>query len=246
MDYRVVSLKERFDLFEKQDELCSRAWPEFMLHDPVANMHWMDFIEAYKEFQLLMLDGDNILGIINSIPLYYNRDIKDLPDEGWDWGVRQAIKGLREGIKPNRLFGVQIIINPEFQGRGLSRLAVMEMGKLVKRYGLLDLIIAVRPSDKHRYPLISMDQYITWEKRPSEPMDNWLRVHTKAGGEIIKTCPKAMYIPGTVKEWTEWTGCSFPGSGEFIIPGALNPVVVDLENNLVEYVEPNVWVVHRV
>lgn len=246
MKYEVVSLKERFDLFDIQDELCSKAWPEFMLHDPIANDHWMEFIEAYKEFQLLMLDGETIIGIINSLPLYYDGNIEDLPEEGWDWGVKQSIKGLREGIKPNRLFGVQIIINPEFQGMGLSSLAVKEMGKLVKKHGLLDLIIAVRPSNKHHFPLIPMDKYINWERSPGEPYDNWLRVHTKAGGSIIKICNKAMYIPGTVNEWTEWTGQSFPGSGDYIIKGALNPVKVTLDKNLVEYTEPNVWVIHRV
>jgi hypothetical protein len=55
-----------------------------------------------------------------------------------------------------------------------------------------------------------------------------------------------MRIPGTIGEWEEWTGLEFPGTGSFIIPGALNPVTVDQEADSVLYIEPNVWVLHEV
>ena len=55
-----------------------------------------------------------------------------------------------------------------------------------------------------------------------------------------------MYIPGTITEWRQWTGLEFPGSGAYVIPGALNPVEIDIERDLGEYTEPNVWLVHDV
>ena len=40
-------------------------------------------------------------------------------------------------------------------------------------------------------------------------------------------------------------GLTFPDSGEYIVPGALNPISADVERDEAEYVEPNVWMHHR-
>jgi hypothetical protein len=53
-----------------------------------------------------------------------------------------------------------------------------------------------------------------------------------------------MRISGKISDWEGWTGMKFPNSGEYIIPGALNPVNFDKEKDEGLYVEPNVWVVH--
>ncbi len=245
MDYKVVSLKDRYDLFDKQDEICTEAWPEFMLHDPVADEYWMQFIEAFKENQLMLMVEDEIVAIINSVPMNYDGELKDLPAEGWDWCAKKSVTDFHEGLKPNILVGLQIVINKRHQGKGLSSIAVKEMAKLAKKQGFDKLIIPVRPSDKHNYPLIDMNEYIQWKNDKGLPVDNWLRVHVKAGAEIINVCDKAMLIPGQISEWAEWTGLTFPGSGRYIVPGALNPIDVDVKNDLATYVEPNVWVLHK-
>ena len=55
-----------------------------------------------------------------------------------------------------------------------------------------------------------------------------------------------MVITGTVAEWEEWTHMRFPKSGRYVVPGALEPVVIDRENDLGRYVEPNVWMRHQI
>jgi hypothetical protein len=55
-----------------------------------------------------------------------------------------------------------------------------------------------------------------------------------------------MVIPGTVAEWEEWTDMIFPESRPYVVPGALVPVEFDLERDRGVYVEPNVWMLHRV
>lgn len=37
----------------------------------------------------------------------------------------------------------------------------------------------------------------------------------------------------------------FGNSGDYVVEGALNPVSIDLQNNVGEYIEPNVWVLHE-
>jgi hypothetical protein len=55
-----------------------------------------------------------------------------------------------------------------------------------------------------------------------------------------------MVIPGTPANWREWTGQPFDATGPVRVPQALTPVHCDVEAGHVVYVEPNVWVHHRV
>jgi hypothetical protein len=41
-------------------------------------------------------------------------------------------------------------------------------------------------------------------------------------------------------------GMSFPESGPYVVPGALQPVQMDLERNEGRYEDPNVWMRHPV
>ena len=77
------------------------------------------------------------------------------------------------------------------------------------------------------------------------PYDSWIRAHVLAGARIVKVAPYSMVVSGTIAEWTAWTGLAFGGSGLAIVPGALSPVHVSLEQDYAVYVEPNLWVHHR-
>ncbi len=90
-----------------------------------------------------------------------------------------------------------------------------------------------------------MDRYITWKTGNGQPFDAWLRVHEQAGAKIIKVCHRSMVIRGNRAEWEGWTSMKFPESGKYVIPGALNPIEMDLEKDRGRYVEPNVWMIHE-
>jgi hypothetical protein len=53
-----------------------------------------------------------------------------------------------------------------------------------------------------------------------------------------------MHISGTVADWEKWVGLRFPESGIYVVPGALTPVEINLENDRGVYIEPNVWMLH--
>ncbi len=54
-----------------------------------------------------------------------------------------------------------------------------------------------------------------------------------------------MTIDGTVADWEGWADMPFPESGDYVVPGALTPVSIDRESDRGRYVEPNVWMHHR-
>ena len=64
--------------------------------------------------------------------------------------------------------------------------------------------------------------------------------------QLITLANRADYLQlvNSLAKWSAWTGMRFPESGAYIVPGALNPVDIDVEANEGVYIEPNVWTVH--
>lgn len=51
---------------------------------------------------------------------------------------------------------------------------------------------------------------------------------------------------GNSKRVGRMTGLKIPGSGEFIIEGALNPLKIDMDKNVGEYTDPCIWIKYYV
>jgi GNAT superfamily N-acetyltransferase len=228
--------------------LTKEVWPEFMLHDPVANENWHELFDRFRDYQLALYDAENgrVAGMANSFPLRWDDPLENLPEAGWDWAFQEAVTNHQNGISPNFHCAIQIVLRHEYQGQGLSRPMVEAVRSVTEVKGLPALIIPLRPSEKPRYPLISLDNYITWKTEDGEAFDPWLRVHMRAGAKIVKVCHESKTIRGTCADWEAWTGMKLPQSGKYIIAGALNPIEMSVERDEGVYVEPNVWIVHEI
>ncbi len=245
-NYTIVTARERPEWYEAGQALMDRAWPEIMMHDPVAGRYWDRLYQDFPEYQFALFDGDRLVAVGNSLPLVWQGEFQDLPGEGWDWEIEKGFLDLQAGRRANILGALGITIDPDLQGKGLSARMVMAMKAIGRANGLSALIAPVRPNLKSRYPLIPMERYIQWQNADGLPFDPWLRVHARLGAKIIKVCHKAMTISGTIAKWQKWTGMQFPESGTYIIPGALTAIGMDCEADRGVYVEPNVWMVHKI
>jgi hypothetical protein len=176
----------------------------------------------------------------NAVPVAL--DPGDLPDGGWREALRRAID---DDVQPTLVSALQILVAEDRRGGGLSGSALAEMRRLVLDRGYADLVAPVRPSAKALYPITPIDMYVAWRRPDGLPFDPWLRVHARAGAELVGVCPRSMEVEGTVAEWEEWAGMSFPESGDYIVPGALVPVTIDRKGDRGLYLEPNVWMYHR-
>ena len=212
-----------------------------MLESPISNDRWHLLYESFGGFQFWLVDesSDEILAEGNSLPV--RLDLEALPDRGWEHVIEHATSGEEE---PTVVSAIQVLIDRRRHGGGLSAVMLGEMRRLAQAAGFGDLVAPVRPSLKSSYPLTPMDVYARWTTPEGLPFDAWLRVHARAGASIVKVCPESMIIPGTVSEWEEWTAMRFPASGVYVVPGALEPVEIDVEANRGTYVEPNVWMHH--
>jgi GNAT superfamily N-acetyltransferase len=209
-----------------------RAWPEIVLHDAISNAHWGRLYEERPEFQFVLVDDGELLAEGNSIPV-----------SGMPASWRDALRSGFERGPADRLCALAILIDPDRQRRGLSRLMLEHMRGLAFERDW-DLVAPVRPSLKHRYPLTPIERYVEWRRDDGLLFDPWLRAHERLGAELVGIAENSLVAEGTVAELEQWSGLSFPESGSYVVEGALVPVEIDRERDHGSYREPNVWMRH--
>ncbi|PHM39647.1 transferase [Xenorhabdus mauleonii] len=245
----IQSAKERPDLKGAIGHLVGSHWPLFMDYDSMAEQHWDKLYEPdfsqFQKFAILQQDGEErLIGLLNAIPFPWgNHSWDQLPDEGWD-AVLHAGGEAKGKQKANMLSALGVTVDPEFRGKNLPALLINSIKQTARDAGLEGLVVPVRPSLKSKYPLQDFVEYCGWKNEKGEPFDPWIRTHWRLGAKIIKPALRSMDIYGTVEQWQEWTGMQFPQSGEYVIPGGLVPLVVDVEKQMAYYIEPNLWMYH--
>lgn len=246
MTIHILSLQEQPELIKRLPEIHDGTFPNYLIEgDAINHYYWSEvgLLETFPEYQFILMDEENrLLGSGHTIPLYWDGSPGGLPS-GYDTALAQGFEGNQ---KPNALCGLSIIVSTQYRGTGLSQKAVQAMKALAQQKNFDAVIIPVRPTLKSSYPLIPMDRYITWKNKEGFPFDPWLRVHEKLGAEIVKIAPQSMVVKGTLTQWEDWTGMVFPESGQYIVPGALQPVEINVEEDYGRYDDPNVWMIHRI
>jgi GNAT superfamily N-acetyltransferase len=238
----------RFHSYDERPELADRrsptldAWPPFMLEDPVAERCWDLLYERFGAFQHFLCDEDagEVVAEVNSVPVRV--DLDALPERGWEDVLERGTAATEEA---NAVTAISVAIAPAHHGQGLSRLCLERMRGAVEERGFEHLVAPVRPSWKSRYPLVPIERYTSWTTSEGHPFDPWLRTHARLGAEIVRPCVESMTIDGSVAEWEKWAAMRFPESGDYVVPGALTLVSIDRESDRGVYVEPNVWMHHR-
>ncbi len=238
---RVVTLAERPDLTDAMLGMES-TWPEYIRPDPMV-IGWA--FDRHAAHQLVVLDGDEVVARAATVPFHWDGDPASLPDTGWDEALRMSMMDTYDGRALNTLCALEVAVVPGQRSRHLSGRTLAAVADNARRHGFGDVVVPVRPSRKHLEPHVSMAAYVARTREDGLPEDPWLRVHVREGGQILKVCPVSMTISGSLAQWRGWTGLPFDTSGPVAVPGALNPVEVSVEHDRAVYVEPNVWVRHR-
>jgi GNAT superfamily N-acetyltransferase len=247
----VATLRERPEFREQMfsDEFQA-GWPEFARHDPTASIYY-GALDRYLDFVLSAIDReqpDRVIARACSVPFAFRDGTagrNQLPLDGWDGVIRWADADWRAGRRPTAVSALEILIAPAYRGRGISQLMLQAMIANTWAQGFADLYAPLRPSDKDREPFTPFADYVARSRPDGLPHDAWLRTHVRAGGRIVRIAPRSMVFAGTLAEWSQWTGMTFDRSGELPVPGALSPLHVSCEQDHAVYVEPNIWVHHR-
>jgi hypothetical protein len=244
--YDIVTLANRPDLTAEIWDLLSTRWPAFTLVGrPGHSVDLERLLLSVPDQQVLLFDAyDALCGVGLSVPLHWNGTIEDLP-MGWDDAINQSAALLERGGPVNTMCALSVTIAAEASGHGLAAKVMAGLNQVAYRQGATSLITPVRPSLKTRYPLIPVDDYLTWQTESGECFDPWVRLHLRLGAEVLGVAKSSMTVTGSVSEWEGWLGIPLPGSGEYAITGGLVPLQVDRGTDLGTYREPNVWVRHQ-
>ena len=247
MDLVTTTFAERPDLVAAAEDLIGGGWPAFMSADPVEVACWHLLELLAPAFQVMVVDRERDVPVAvgNSVPFEWDAHDASLPEDGWDGALAAGVRTAGAGTPTAAACALAITVDPSVRGRGLSRIALRALRGAAAVQGCRDLVGPLRPTGKAAHPHMPMADYVAWEDAPGRSHDPWLRVHRSIGATVAGICPRSMTIPGSISDWEAWTGMRFPTSGAHVVPHALVPVDIDVDAGTGRYVEPNVWVRHR-
>ena len=83
---KVVRYADRPDLLERRfEELTQPTFPAYMNENEPGNLYWDRLYTDFPDFQVALVDGDDLLAEAHAIPLPWDGSLEDLPS-GWDEG----------------------------------------------------------------------------------------------------------------------------------------------------------------
>lgn len=245
MELTITTQAERPELAEAMGQLGD-SWPDFMTQDIVSHAYWNLLGVTFPEYTLVATLGDTVVARAYSVPFALRTEGRgELPPDGWDRVLVWAFADHRLGREPDTVSAIEINIDPAYQARGWSRQLLTAMRANAAARGFTELVAPVRPNAKHHEPTTPMSEYAYRTREDGLPHDPWLRVHVRAGAELIAVAPTSMTISGSLAEWRKWTGLPFDADGPVEVEGALVPVECRIAHDYAVYVEPNVWLRHR-
>lgn len=243
----VTTCADAPELFEASVGLENDTWDRLSFLDFTAahHAHYDELLELFPDCRLCMVDMETgeLVATGMCVPLRVEPGT-DLPHEGWDWIVDTA--SAQRGRRANVMGALSISVPQQHRHRGFARDMINAMRALAVTKRHAQVIAPVRPSAKCQHPFVNMDDYIAWSDDRGRIFDPWLRSHVAVGGEIVGVCDRSMVVEQSLDFWKPWTGRDLEESGLIPFDGALSPLQVDRAAGIGRYVEPNVWVAHRV
>jgi len=225
------------------DALRLQMWPAFLNH--ADDCLWKLAAEHFPGYQVLLVADKHPVAVGHTVPLAWNQRADGLPDAIEDI-LLSAIRCHEAGKPANTVAVLGVFVSGDCQSNGLRALLLNVVKQLAIEQSFASMIVPVRPAFKTRYPLVSMNAYIAWKRADGSPFDPTIRYHWKAGATVMKTAPRAMTVIGTVADWENWTDMRFTESGEYIVDGALKPVLIDLASDHGWYEDPFLWMHHLI
>lgn len=248
MPLKAYTLREKPELEADFDRLADEGWPVFLRQrDQLGcGRYWPSLFTTWADHQIAFYDdAGTVAAVAHSVPFAWDGTPAGLPDS--IAGVlERAERDAKDGRSPTALSALAALVDRRWRGQGLSRRLIEHLRLMAQLGRLPSLVAPVRPTLKERYPLAPMERYVRWTTDDGEPFDPWIRVHARLGAQIVRVAPCTLAIQGPVREWERWTGMAFPDSGPFVVPGALQPVMIDRERDEGRYEDPNVWMRHAI
>ncbi|MGZ3141946.1 Long-chain-fatty-acid--CoA ligase [Lentzea chajnantorensis] len=217
-------------------------WPLFVLKDPISNRYRKTVQQYFPQYDVLALDGSEVLAHAVAVALCWDGTPSTLPDGGYDGAIVQSVRDHESGTTPDTLCVLAATVRATHAGRGLAAAVLTALRTRALANGLSRVVVPVRPTLKANYPLTPMADFATWTRPDGLHLDPWIRTHQRLGATVLGPAERSMVVTGTAAEWQRWTGLHFPRSGRYVVPGGHDVVVFEGDRGV--YEETNLWMRH--
>ncbi len=127
------------------------------------------------------------------------------------------------------------------RGRGVGPAVLAELDARRADLGLARTLLLLRPHAKSRYPLIPFARYASFTRADGQPFDAWFRAAWRAGFVPVLGVDRSLNARADLASWARWLGVEVPGSGPYLVDGAIKPAIVEVERDEGRYREPHLW-----
>jgi hypothetical protein len=210
-----------------------RDVPPFLAELTAA--HRAHVAEVAPACQWLVHEGDLPVAVVRGVPLRWDGRPDDAPAGGAGEAVRRAGE-----VDADTLAVLDVTVAFGARGRGVGGALLSDL--VAQRPGGLErVLVLVRPHAKREYPLLPFPRYVSSVREDGQPFDPWLRAAWRAGLVPVRGVDRSLVARAPLDAWRRWLGQRVPGSGPYLIEGAIKPAILELERGEGRYREPHLW-----
>lgn len=143
---------------EQMAQLFSNSgWPAFIDADREAAICLPRIRDLFGEHEIAVVEDSVVVAAGWGVPLVWSGERDDLPT-GYSDSLRRSIVDHDQGRAADTFVLCAIQVRADATRRGAARLAIRGLVDHAARRGWARVIAPLRPTEKHRYPLIPIDE----------------------------------------------------------------------------------------
>lgn len=79
--YKIITPNDLPNYRSQAGDIAEASWPEFMLHDPVADEYWHELFDRFLDYQFALLDTETnrMAAMGNSLSFRWDLPLEDCP-----------------------------------------------------------------------------------------------------------------------------------------------------------------------
>jgi hypothetical protein len=105
--YQLITPPDLENYANIANDIAGVAWPEVMLHNPIADEYWHELFDRFEEYQFALMDQESnqMAAMGNRVPFHWDKPLEELREGGWDWVFAKAVEDKMRAFMSNPMFG---------------------------------------------------------------------------------------------------------------------------------------------
>jgi GNAT superfamily N-acetyltransferase len=195
---------------------------------------------AAPELQWVVHEHGLPVAMVRAVALRWSGTLDDVPAGGAAEALDRAGEHGADTIAV-----VDVAVAFGARGRGIGTQVLTQLEARRREAGLSRLLLLLRPHAKRDYPLVPFARYVSFVDEAGMPFDPWLRAAWRSGFVPVRGVDRSLTARAPLAAWHDWLGVPVPGSGPYLVDGAIKPAIVEVERDEGRYREPHLWAAPR-